>query len=156
VKLLSAAAASLCVLAGTAFAALPPGAITYAVIGYADPAGKVPALNAVPGTSDSNVDLPIPLRIIPHGNNYAVAIGSQNFNFTGACDTSYEIVAKVKGVTTVLASAKVKPYKCSKDNVWAWFWITPAIPDDKGGASLIATQTYGTTTVKTVIPLIID
>ncbi len=142
--------------AGPAFAAATPGAITYGLIGFADSAGKVPALNGVPGTSDENIDVPIPLRLIPHGYYYAVEVGSQNINFTGSCTTAYEITAKVNGKPTVLASAKTKPYKCAKGNVWAYFWITPLIPDDKGAATLVATQTYGTTVVKLVTPLIIQ
>jgi hypothetical protein len=144
-------AAAIIACAGQA-AAANPGAITYALIGFADSAGKVPALNGVPGTSDENIDVPIPLRLIPHGYAYAVEVGSQNINYTGSCTTAYEITAK----GTVLAYAKTKPYKCAKGNVWAYFWITPLIPDDKGAATLVAIQTYGTTQVKTVTPLIIQ
>jgi len=149
-----ALAAAIIACAGQAAAA--PGAITYALIGFADSAGKVPALNGVPGTSDTNIDVPIPLRLIPHGNNFAVEVGSQNINYTGSCTTAYEITAKVAGKGTVLASAKTKSYKCVKGDVFAYFWITPSIPADLGAATLVATQTYGTTQVKVVTPLVIQ
>ncbi len=59
------AVAAAVTLVGAARAA--PGAITYAVIGDSDPAGKVPALNGVPGAGVSNVDVPIPLNTLAAG-----------------------------------------------------------------------------------------
>jgi hypothetical protein len=132
------------------------GGITYAVIGAADPNGKVPAVNAVPGAGTTNVDLPIPLRIIVHGGFYDVMIGTENFYFSGSCTIAYALTAKVGGVVKTISSGITNSYTCNKETVWAWYVGTPAIPNYPGAALLTATATFGTTSVKYVVPLIIQ
>jgi hypothetical protein len=132
-----------------------PGGITFTVIGPVDSAGKVPALNAVPGSAISNVSIPVPLRVIGAGAGYTVTVASQNFGFKGTCVTGYTLTANVAGTLTTLASAATTPYQCGKNTVWVWVFNTPAIPSDLGAATLTGTVTYGTTVVKQVVPITI-
>jgi hypothetical protein len=150
-------AAAILALAGSmAQAATPPGYITFATVGNADPNGKVPVLNGVPGSGVSNIALPVPQHFINHGDFYNVAIGSQNGTFKGTCITSYNLSIKVGGKPKIISSSKTKPYACGPETFWIWDFNTPAIPDNPGAATLAVAVSYGSTVVHATVPLIIQ
>jgi len=145
-----------CLVPLAARAATPPGAITMAVIGPADPNGKVPVINGVPGSGVTNLAVPFPGLYLTHGGGYSITIASQNFAFAGSCVTSYVLKAVVSGVSKVISHGKTKPYNCGTETLWAWVWNTPAIPNDPGPATLVASVEFGTTVVKKSVALTIQ
>jgi hypothetical protein len=139
-----------------AHAAVARGAITYVTLGYADPNGKVPVVNGVPGAGVSNVAFPLPLRAIRPGYRYAIAIGSQNFSFSGTCSTQYVLTGTLDGKPKLIATARTAGYACGPKAVSPRFFTTPKIPDYKGAASLEAIVTFGESAVKRTVNLLIE
>jgi hypothetical protein len=151
-RFVSGLAAVVCLCAGAAGAAAAPvpGFITFTVVGFADPNGKVPVINGVPGSGVTNLAVPFPVYYLNHGSNYNVTIGSNTTpKFQGNCVTEYILYGTVSGKAKKISSAKTKPYACGKETYWAYDWNTPTIPAYIGPASVVAEVSFGTTVVKT-------
>jgi hypothetical protein len=132
-----------------------PGAITYAVIGAADPNKKLPALNAVAGAGVSNVDIAVPVYILKHGVVYEVVIGAQNYTYAGSCVASYALGSGATGAANI-SNWSTESYNCPASSLWTFPFPVSAIPNTPGPALLTATVKFGTTSVVTKIPLIIQ
>ncbi len=132
-----------------------PGVITYAVIGSADPDKKLPALNGVPGAGVSNVDIALPVYILKHGVTYEVTIGVQNYTYAGTCVVSYALGSGATG-TTNISNYSTESYSCPASTVWTFPFPVAVIPDRPGAALLTATVKFGTTSVVSKIPLMIQ
>jgi hypothetical protein len=145
------------VLLAKAAAALAatPGVVTYAVIGYADPNKKVPALDAVPGAGVSNVAVPLPIYIIQPGYNYNVTFGVQNLSFSGTCVASYTLAAGPNG-NQLISNWSTEPYSCAANTVWTFPFPVSKIPNITSTAVLTAIVQFGSTTVKYSVPLTIQ
>jgi len=157
-KALCGLAVGLCLYSAAAAAAAPaPGFITFTVVGPADPNGKVPVINGVPGSGVTNLDLPFPVYYLNHGSNYNVTIGSNvSPTFQGTCVSEYILYGTVSGKAKKISSAKTKPYACGKETYWAWDWNTPTIPAYIGPASVVAEVAFGKTVVKSTTHLVIQ
>lgn len=149
--LITVAALSLTPLA--AWAQLAPGYITGVTIGAIDPNGKVPAVNAVPGAGVGNWDDSFPLAVLTHGVAYVVSVTSAVGSYSGTCEASY-ILTSASG--TRLVSGKIKSFTCSQGTVWAWDIYTKALPDVTGPAKLTGVMKFGTSTVRTTIPVYVQ
>jgi len=136
--------------------AAPPGAITYLVIGSADPNKKLPLLDGVPNAGVSNIDMALPVRYLQHGYSYEVIIGGQNFAFTGTCVAAYTLISKANGGSQLIVSGSTEPFSCSATAVGQWPFPTPKIPNLRGPAVLSATLQFGKKMIKASIPLAIE
>jgi hypothetical protein len=132
-----------------------PGVITYAVIGSADPNKKLPMLDGVPGAGVSNVDVAMPVYILKHGVVYEVTIGVQNYTYAGTCVVSYALGAGATGGTNI-SNYSTSSYSCPASTLWTFPFPVAVIPNMPGAALLTATVTFGTTTVVTKTPLMIQ
>jgi len=137
------------------FAHAAPGVITYAVIGSADPNKKLPMLDGVPGAGVSNVDVALPVYILKHGVVYEVTIGVQNYTYAGTCVVSYALGAGATGGTNI-SNYSTESYSCPASTLWTFPFPVAVIPNTPGAALLTATVTFGTTTVVTKTPLMIQ
>jgi len=132
-----------------------PGVITYAVIGSADPNKKLPTLNGVPGAGVSNVDMALPIYILKHGVVYEVTIGVQNYTYAGTCVVSYALGAGATGSTNI-SNYSTQSYSCPASSVWTFPFPVAVIPNLPGAALLTATVKFGTSSVVTKVPLMIQ
>ncbi len=137
------------------FAHAAPGVITYAVIGSADPDKKLPMLNGVPGAGVSNVDVAVPVYILKHGVVYEVTIGVQNYTYAGTCVVSYALGAGATGSTNI-SNYSTGSYACPASTLWTFPFPVAVIPNMPGAALLTATVKFGTTSVVSKIPLMIQ
>ena len=132
-----------------------PGVITYAVIGAADPNKKVTTLNGVVGAGVSNLDIPMPIYILKHGVVYTVTVGAQNYAFSGNCVTSYALGSGATGATNI-SNWSTASYSCPATSIGTFPFPVSVIPNTPGPALLTATVKFGTTSVVTKIPLMIQ
>jgi hypothetical protein len=154
-KRLAQLTAAFCAVATVASAATPPGGVTIAVIGQIDPNDVLPNFNIAPNAGTANISIAVPLRVIYHGSQYAVSVGSQNLNFGGGCITSYSLFGTVDGKSKLISSGHTGAYSCKKQDYWLYYFITPVIPDYVGPATLIGYAHYGKTIEKLSVPLTI-
>ena len=111
--------------------------------GYVDPNGKVPTVNAVPGSGVENVDLSFPTALLVHGVRYVYATTVQDNNYTGSCTVSFKLTQVHAGKTVVLDSGTINTFSTKPGNVWLWVILGKAIPNSPGPATLTATYRYG-------------
>jgi hypothetical protein len=131
------------------------GVITYAVIGAADPNKKVTTLDGVSGAGVSNVDMPLPVYILTPGVVYTVTIGAQNDTYSGSCVASYALGTGANGAGNI-SNYSTASYSCPATSIWTFPFPVSAIPKTPGPALLTATVKFGTTSVVTKIPLVIQ
>jgi hypothetical protein len=127
-------------------AALPAMLPTSITAGHIDPAGKVPALNAVPGSKVTNSDIAFPLALLVHGSEYVYSITAEDNNYTGSCTLSYTLTQVQDEKTVTLQSGNFKTFNTKPGNIWMWVALGKAIPDSPGLAKLTGTATCGTST----------
>jgi hypothetical protein len=125
---------------------LPAMLVTSVTAGFIDPAGKVPAINGVPGSKISNADLPFPLGLLVHGHQYIYTLSAQDNNYTGSCTGAYSLTQVQDGKTVTLGSGNIKAFNTKPGDVWLWDIIGSVIPDAPGLAKLTGSFTCGTTT----------
>ena len=131
---------------GAVAATLPAMLATSITAGVADPAGKVPTINAVPNSQVTNLDISYPLGLLVHGSNYVYSITAQDNNFTGSCTVSYSLTQVQNGKTVTLDSAKITTFKTAPGNIWLWVATGKVIPNSPGLATLTGSFKCGTTT----------
>jgi len=148
--------ASIQTFAQTQAAAVVPGILpAFITAGIIDPNGKVPALNAVPGSGVANLSEAMPLTILNHGNSYSYLVALQDYNFTGTCVVSFKLTQLQNGNIVTLDSGTIKTFDSSPGQVWAWVKTGKPIPNAPGIATLMGSVKYGTKTVsvKTTVVL---
>ena len=135
-----------------------PGVMTtFVTAGAIDPNGKVPAVNAVPGSGVPNLDIAAPLAILQHGSAYVYLLASQNTTFSGTCKDTYELTQIQGGKKVVLDSGVMKSaYTCDAGQFWSWAIVGKAVPDAPGLATLTGTVTYGTKKISTKLAVLIQ
>jgi hypothetical protein len=151
------AAAALIFSGSLAFAA-PPEVLAVSILaGGFDPNGKVPAINAVKGSAESNISVAFPRGILEHGVSYVYAFVSQNNTFKGKCKDSYELTQEKSGKTVTLESGVIKSsYNCTPGTLWMWATIGKPIPNARGTAKLVGIVTFGNKTARTEITILIQ
>jgi len=133
----------------------PIGAVSLAAIGLADPAGKVPAINAIKGSEVSNISIAFPSIVLDHGKTEIVSIASQDVSYTGMCVTRYTLTATVNGKPKTIATGSTAAYKCAANNAFLYAFSTGALPDYPGAATLTATVSFGSTAISKTVALTI-
>lgn len=119
-----------------------PAAVT---AGEIDRNGKVPALNAVPGSAVSNLDIAVPQTVLTHGQSYCFTVALQDFNVTGEYEVDYFIVQTVNGKTTVVQyDLMVSGKQSAPGDMWVWDVFGKALPDSPGPATLVGRVRWGT------------
>jgi hypothetical protein len=123
--------------------------------GYIDPNGKVPTINAVPGSGIENLDISFPVTVLNHGTNYVYSVVVQDNNYSGKCTVAYKLTQVQNGKTVTLDSLTITSFTTAPGNVWLWVATGKAIPNSPGIATLTGILTYGgtTTTTKTSVLL---
>jgi hypothetical protein len=129
-----------------ATAPLPAMLPTSITAGSIDPAGKVPAIDGVPGSKVTNVDVAFPLGLLKHGTEYVYSFTIQDNNYTGSCTASYSLTQVQDGKTVTLESADFKTFTTKPGNYWFWVGTGKAIPDSPGLAKLNGIVKCGTST----------
>jgi hypothetical protein len=133
-----------------------PGGISLAVVGLADPAGEVPAVNNVSGSRVPNISIAFPAIVLKHGKNEVISIASQDFTFSGTCRTSFTLTTPIRGIPTIIAQGASKLYTCNAGGDVVYFFETAALPDDPGAATLTATVAFGSTAITKTVALTIE
>jgi hypothetical protein len=119
-----------------------PASVTIAAI---DPDGKVPALDAVPGSGVPNMDVSIPLTLVTHGNSYCVTVAMQDYDVTGDYEVDWYIKQVVGGTSKTIVEQKVVTGKTTAPgDTWVWSIYTKALPDSPGFATLVGRVRWGT------------
>lgn len=138
-------------------ATVVPGILpAFITAGDPDPAGKVPGLDAVPGSDVGNFDIAQPTTVLLHGHRYVYSVALQAANYTGSYTVAYRLTHVVAGKVevlqsgTIIANTKTKP-----ENYWVWVILAGAIPDSPGMATLEGVITYGKNTATTSVPVLI-
>jgi hypothetical protein len=124
--------------------------------GALDPNGKVPAIDAVPGSGVTNSDIAQPLAVLTHGTSYVFSVALQNVNFTGTYQVSYTLTQIQLNKTVTLDSGKNSSFTCNPGGQWLFAFDGKAIPDFPGPATLTGTVTYGATKAIVVSTLVIN
>jgi len=124
--------------------------------GAIDPNGKVPAIDAVPGSGVTNYDIAQSLAVLTHGTSYEFSIALQDVNFTGTCQVSYTLTQIQLNKTVTLDSGKNSSFSCSPGQFWLFAFGGKAIPDFPGPATLTGTVTYGATKANVVSTVVIN
>ena len=130
-----------------ATAATPPGAINMVIAGAPDPANKVPAFNAVPGSQVANLSVAMPQALLTHGLVYIYWVSFQDFSFTGTCTMEYQLTQNVNGTKTVLDKHKILSFQCSP-GLWGAGFGGAAVPNKPGLATLTGIVKFGSATQK--------
>jgi hypothetical protein len=132
--------------------AMLPTSIT---AGYIDPAGKVPAINGVPGSQVENLDLSFPVAQLVQGVRYVYSVSVQDNTYTGSCTVSYKLTQVQSGKTVTLDSANITTFNTSPGNIWIWVATGKPIPNSPGVATLTGTFKCGsnTSSIKTTVVL---
>jgi len=128
-----------------AVAPVIPGILpAFITAGLSDPAGRVPALNAVAGAAVANLSIATPTTILTHGQHYTYTVALQDNNYTGPYTITYSLT-QVSGTTTkTLQSATIVSNKTAgPGSYWVWAINAPAAPNYPGLATLTGTITYG-------------
>jgi hypothetical protein len=131
--------------------ALPGVIANFITAGAADPKGRIPVIDAVPGAGVQNIAIASPLGILQHGRIYTVIVTSQNNTFRGVCTDSYVL----KRGAAILASGRIHTYDCRPGTYWEWAANTPAIPNKPGPATLTGTVAYAGKTATTTATVLI-
>lgn len=137
----------------TAVPGILPAFIT---AGDPDPAGKVPGLDAVPGSEVGNFDIAQPTTVLLHGHRYVYSVALQSATYSGEYTVSYRLTRVVSGKTVVLESGTIiANTRTSPLDYWVWVILARAIPDSPGMAMLEGVITYGKNTATTSVPVLI-
>ena len=138
-------------------AASGPGILpAFIAAGAPDPAGKIPNLDAVPGSLVGNLDIAQPETVLMHGQRYVYTVAMESATYTGEYSVSYRLTHLVSGKTEVLQSGTIVSNRSTKPlNYWVWVILAKAIPDSPGPATLEALITYGKETVTTSTQVLI-
>jgi hypothetical protein len=121
--------------------------LAFITAGTPDPAGKVPAINAIAGSGVANLTVGFPMTMLVHGKSYVYVAALQDNNYTGTYTITYSLTHVVAGKVVTLQSGTIVSNKTTAPgNVWAWEVTGPPIPNDPGVALLNAEVKYGTST----------
>jgi hypothetical protein len=112
----------------------PALVVNFVVAGPSDPNGKVPALNAVPGSGVANLSIADPETVIPTTGSIVFSVASNVLTLPAQtkCTTSIAVTAG----TTKLYSARTKPYTVSPLTVWLWAFVASR-PTYSGPATMV-------------------
>ena len=113
---------------------------TIITAGLADPNGKVPVVNGVPGAGVDNLDIAFPQVVLVHGKSYAYLFATQNTSFSGQCTWSFTLK---QGSTTLDSGTLQKNHSCTPGDYYAWDIIGKAVPNSPGYATLTGTVSFG-------------
>jgi hypothetical protein len=101
----------------------------FIVAGTPDPAGKVPEFNGVSGSGVPNLDIPVPLTLLTHGNSYVYTISLYDVNFTGTCQASFTLTQIQYNKTVTVDSGKDGTFSPTPETYWAYDFTGKVIPD---------------------------
>lgn len=150
------AMAALALSSGAAFAAEAPVYALLVTAGQPDPNHVVPAFNALTSSGVANLDIPVPLAILEHGQAYDVLVESQNGSYHGTCIDSFTLTQEKSGKAVTLLSGEIHKYSCEQGQYWGWYTVTKAIPNSPGPATLTGIIKYGTKSVSIHVPVYIN
>jgi len=122
-----------------------PGILpAFITAGLSDPAGRVPALNAVAGAAVANLSIATPTTILTHGQHYTYTVAMQDNNYTGTYTITYSLTQVVGATTKTLQTGTIVSNKnAGPGSYWVWAINAPAAPTSPGLATLTGTITYG-------------
>jgi hypothetical protein len=83
--------------------------ITSLSLGAADPAGKVPTANGVPGAGVNNWDISLPSGVLTQGQDYYLSFSSDSASYTGSCLYTVELTQVQDGHKVLLGSENFSP-----------------------------------------------
>jgi hypothetical protein len=132
--------------------------VTSFTAGVADPNGKVPAINGVPGAGVGNWDIPIPLPILKVGFFYNYQMSFYSISYSGNCKATYKLTQVKAGKTATLDSGTIAPtINCTFPSVWLYSAnSSKRIPSSPGAATLTGTLATSKGKVTVKVPMIIQ
>jgi uncharacterized repeat protein (TIGR03803 family) len=145
-------------LAGPAAnAATPPGFVTGAFAGQPDSAGILPNFNKVPGTTDQNIDIPVPQAVLTHGLTYDYIVTWETDAYSGPCTVEYTLTQIVNGTKKTLDAAKIASLTCASGGaIYLYYNFGKPVANSPGPATLTGVVQFGTTKVTLNTPVIIQ
>ncbi len=144
--------------AASAAAVVLPGILpAFITAGLTDPAGRVPALNAVAGAAVANLSIATPGTILTHGKHYTYTAALQDNNYTGTYTITYALTQVAGTTTKTLQSGTIVSNKSAgPGSYWVWAVNAPIIPNSPGLATLTATITYGKSVQKVATAVLLN
>ena len=150
--LLAASAAGSYALADDSNAVL----ISNAAIGAIDANSKVPAINAINGSSVTTWSIATPIAQLTSGQSYMFTAAFQDFSYTGQCYVQAVFTQVQNGKKVKLKSVTQGPEDCEAGKTYLTGVATGKMPDAPGSVTMTVNIIYGTGKATMKVPLVLQ